>query len=176
MHIFAEEIDAKYSPNGNNILTIREKTARLWNLKGNLLSVIGKEGDVLSATFSPDSKLIAITDSDGNVELWDYQGIKKLALNGNKSLVNSVAFSTDGKFIAAASLDRNISLWNIQGKLLSVRKDQERIASLVFSPDSKSILTVNTNGIVHRWDLSSRNPNLAITIVPDSKITPASAR
>jgi WD40 repeat protein len=85
-------------------------------------------------------------------------------------------FSPNGEFIAAASSDKNISLWNIQGTLLSVRKDQERISSLVFSPDSKSILTVNTNGIVYRWDLSSRNPNLAITIVPDSKTTPASAR
>jgi WD40 repeat protein len=160
--ISSEEINIRYSPNGNSILTIRKGTARLWDLQGKSLSVIGKEGETLSAVFSPDSKLIATTELDENIKLWDYQGRKKVTLNGNKSLVTGVAFSPDGKYIAAASSDKSINLWNVQGTLLLERKDRETVVRLIFSPDGKSILTANKNGIVHRWDLSSQDPNLSI--------------
>jgi WD40 repeat protein len=160
--ISSEEINIRYSPNGNSILTIRKGTARLWDLQGKSLSVIGKEGGTLSAVFSPDSKLIATTELDENIKLWDYQGRKKVTLNGNKSLVTGVAFSPDGKYIAAASSDKSISLWNVQGTLLLERKDRETVVRLIFSPDGKSILTANKNGVVHRWNLSSQEPNLEI--------------
>jgi len=160
-NILTETINVKYSPSKTSILTITERTARLWNLQGKLLSIIGKKGDTLNAVFSPDSKLIATTEIDGNIKLWDYQGRRKVTLNGNKSLITGVAFSPDGKFIAAASSDKNISLWNNQGTLLSVRKDEVTVINLIFSPDGKYILTANKNGIVHRWDLFSQDPNLA---------------
>jgi WD domain, G-beta repeat len=161
-NVVSESINARYSPNGNSILTIDKRTARLWNLQSKLLSVIGKEGDTLNAIFSPDSKLIATTEPNGDIRLWDYKGREKVALTGNKSIVTNVAFSPDGKLIAAASSDKNISLWNIQGTLLSVRKEQAAVVSLMFSPDGKSILTANKNGVVHRWNLFSQIPDLSI--------------
>jgi WD domain, G-beta repeat len=159
--VLSEAINVRYSPSGSNILTIGERTARLWNLQGQLLSTIGRKGDTLNAVFSPDSKLIATIELDGNINLWDYQGRKKVTLNGNKSLITGLAFSTDGKFIAAANSDKNISLWNTKGTLLSVRKDNAMVVDLIFSPDGKSILTANENGIVHKWNLFSQNPNLS---------------
>jgi WD40 repeat protein len=63
-----EKIDINYSPNGNSILTIREGTAHLWNLQGKSLSIIGEKGSILSAVFSPDSKLIATTEPDENIK------------------------------------------------------------------------------------------------------------
>jgi WD40 repeat protein len=166
--ILSEEINVKYSPNGDSVLIVAKGTARLWNLQGKLLSVIGKEGGISRAIFSPDSKLIAIINLDGNIELWDYQGRKKVTLEGNKSRITVVAFSPKGRFVATADSDKNLSLWNIQGTLLSVQKNRENIVSLVFNPDGKSILTANTNRIVHRWDLLSQDRNLVIKKAPIS--------
>jgi hypothetical protein len=150
--------NVSYSPNGNSILTVAEGTANLRNIQGKLLSVIGKEGAIWIALFSPDSKLIATTGSEGNIELWDYKGEKKVMLNGNKSAITGLVFSPDGKFIATASLSGNISLWNIKGTLISVRKDQAPVTSLKFSPNGKFIMSANTDGIVSIWNFESPHP------------------
>jgi hypothetical protein len=174
--ISSKEINIRYNPNGSSILIVDKGTARLWSIQGELLSTIGKEGSIIQAIFSPDSKLIAITNLDENIELWDYQGRRKTTLNRNKSHITGMVFSPNGKFIATADSDKNISLWNIQGTLLSMRKDREKIAGLVFSPDSKFILTANTNGIVYKRDLFSQDPDFAIRIISPFRRSSAVSR
>lgn len=161
------ETDVAYSPEGNNILTYSKRTARLRNIQGKLISVIGKEGDINRAVFSPDSKLIATVDVDGSIETWDYQG-KRMRVLLKESSVNNLLFSPDSKLIATTTSDNSIQLLDIKGKLISNRKDKEKIVNLTFSPDSKYILTANENGTIYRWDLKSQNPNLTIETVDRS--------
>lgn len=158
----------QYSPDGKNILTIGDdKTARLWNIQGRLLLVIGKEKSTYNAVFSPDLKLIAIIGTDGKITLSDYQGKEKNTLNKNQPLTSELVFSPDGKLIATISLDKTIRLWSIEGTLISSRKYQSKVTSLKFSPDGKSILTANADGVVHIWDFSSQHPNVKILTTKD---------
>jgi len=58
--------------NGKTIVTASpDKTAKLWDLKGNLLADIkGHTGWVTSAVFSPDGKYILTASDDGTVIIW----------------------------------------------------------------------------------------------------------
>jgi len=63
---------AMFSPDGKRLLTASsDKTAKLWDLKGNLLAEFKKHtGTVCSAVFSPDSKRILTASDDGTAKLW----------------------------------------------------------------------------------------------------------
>jgi WD40 repeat protein len=69
---------AKFSPDGQQILALSNdgtnRTARLWDSKGNLLAVLREhEEEVSSAEFSPDGRHI-LTDSINTARLWDSKG------------------------------------------------------------------------------------------------------
>ena len=69
----AEVYSVAFSPDGKSILTgSGDKTARFWDLSGNVLKVYkGDEGGVISVAFSPDCKSILTGSSDKIARLWD---------------------------------------------------------------------------------------------------------
>ncbi|MBD2358854.1 hypothetical protein H6G41_30375 [Tolypothrix sp. FACHB-123] len=68
-------------------------------------------------------------------------------LQGHSQQVNAVSFSHDGKIIASASDDRTIRIWRADGKINKTITDNQRITSLVFSPDNKLIAATTDKSI-----------------------------
>jgi WD40 repeat protein len=133
-----------FSPDGKSILTgSADKTARLWDLQGNVIKVFKGHGDIVhSVAFSPDGKNILTGSADNTACLWDLQGNVLQVFTGHEKRINSVAFSPDGKSILTGSWDKTARLWDLQGNVLRVFKGNESyISSVAFSPDGKSILT-----------------------------------
>ncbi|MFC2140780.1 WD40 repeat domain-containing protein [Acidobacteriota bacterium] len=104
---------AVFSPDGTRILTAsRDKTAKLWDLKGNLLADLNKHTDwVYAAIFSPDGTRILTASRDKTAKLWDLKGNLLADLNKHTLWVNSAVFSPDGKRILTASGDGTAKLW-----------------------------------------------------------------
>jgi WD40 repeat protein len=65
-------IAPRFSPDSHVLLTISDKTAKLWNSTGKLkLTLTGHEGNITAATFSPDGTRLATGSEDGTVKVWN---------------------------------------------------------------------------------------------------------
>jgi hypothetical protein len=170
-----------FSPDGKTIATASaDKTARLWNLQGQLLQeFIGHQGTVYSVSFSPDGKTIATASDDNTARLWNLQGQLLQEFKGHQGWVSSVSFSPDGKTIATASLDGTARLWNLQGQLLQeFIGHQGTVLSVSFSPDGKTIATASYDNTARLWNLQGQllqefkghqGTVLSVSFSPDGK-------
>jgi WD40 repeat protein len=68
------------------------------------------------AAVSPDARLLAATDADHAVRLFDgATGAELAALRGHRDVVMSIEFSPDGRRLATSSSDGTILVWDVAG-------------------------------------------------------------
>jgi len=158
---------------------------------------------VTACTFTPDGKRIATACQDGTVRLWDSASGELLSDRfGHPRLeVRSVAISPDGTTLAVATgvPENDLApaaayLWDLvevgalRGQARSALgkpigqplHHKGAVASVVFSPDGKSVLTASSDGTTQLWDatsgkpvgLSLRHPHLVLTarFSPDGRM------
>ncbi|MFO1430694.1 MAG: hypothetical protein U1F76_11230 [Candidatus Competibacteraceae bacterium] len=147
--------DNKYIASGS-----KDKTVRLWNLEGNLMSkpFQGHTDYVNAIAFSPNGKSIVTGSSDKTIRLWDLEGnpIGK-PFQGHQDVVRSVAFSPDGESIVSGGKD-GIRLWDLKGHVISSFGDyKDEVFSVAFSPDGKMIASAGFQK-VYFWDWQGK-PN-----------------
>jgi len=116
--------------------------------------VLGHEGLLISATFSPDNRRIITVSDDGAARLWDADTGKPIgeSLRGHEHGVTSAAFSPDGKRIVTASLE-DVRQWDAEtgtpiGEPL---RRPGGLTSAAFSPDGKRIVIASLED-VRQWD------------------------
>src|ERR1035441_9964567 len=75
---------------------------------------------VSAVAIGPDAKLLATSDEDGLVKLWDIPSGKLLSeLKGHQGDVGAVAFGARGDLLVTAGADKSIRFWSLpEGKLL----------------------------------------------------------
>jgi hypothetical protein len=120
-------------------------------------------GGVASAHFSPDGKLLASGGGDRMIRVWDVATAKEVhALEGPTSFACAVRFSPDGKMLAAAGYETGsgnpIYLYDVRsGKELPrlVGHPSGGVRRLVFTPDSKQLVSGGFDGSVRVWDVAS---------------------
>jgi len=65
-------IAPSFSPDSQVLLTVSDKTAKLWNSTGKpKFTLTGHEGHITSATFSSDGTRLATGSEDGTVKVWN---------------------------------------------------------------------------------------------------------
>jgi WD40 repeat protein len=115
-------------------------------------------GNVLSITFSPDGKLLAIGDTNGEIRLWQVINAQQiLRLKGHESWVWSVSFSPDGQMLASSSDDRTVKLWNVQDGacLQTLRGHSKGIWDSSFSPDGRMLATSSEDKTIKVWNIDT---------------------
>ncbi|MFE4105974.1 WD40 domain-containing protein [Almyronema epifaneia] len=114
---------------------------------------------IAAIAFSPDGKLIASGDGNGNVQFWKIEDQKIVtALGGHISWIHSLAFSPDGKYLASSSDDVTIRLWDVQQrKCLDIFKGHiDEIRSVAFSPDGKLLASGSDDSTIRLWNIQQR--------------------
>lgn len=80
-----------------------------------------------------------------------------IQLKSSSRPIRSISFSPDGKLLASIGFDDMIRIWNTSNWKIQTKwkaKDQ-RFSSLVFTPDSASIITVRSNNQPIIWDVAT---------------------
>ena len=141
-----------FSPNGKILATSRcsqysqfsciQVQIYLWDViaKKTLGRIVIQQAIVpVTLAFSPDSKILATSDTDGTVKLWDI---------ASKTLVGRIS-TGDADLIAD----------NSDVSLTSYSQEED----LAFSPDGKLLATVNANGAIVLWDVITEKPVESLT-------------
>ena len=115
-------------------------------------------GNILSASFSPDGKILATCDTDCQIRLWETTTGKLLVIcQGHTNWVRSVAFSPDGKILASAGADRTVKLWQVQDAtcIKTCCGHQNEIFAVAFSPDNQTIVSASGDCQLRLWDIAT---------------------
>ena len=150
--------DARFSPNGNLIITAsNDKTAKLWDAQDGKLvaSLEGHEAKVTTAAISPDNQTILTVSEDTTAKLWEVSSGKLLfTFSGHSREIPRAEFSPDGRTIITASWDKTAKLWDAKtGEvILSLEGHQGVVRDARFSPDGTKLLTASWDQTAKLWD------------------------
>lgn len=114
-------------------------------------------GNILSAVFSPDGKLLA-TGIDRSIIVWQVVGSKQLfSFEGHTAWVTAVTFSPDGQSFASGSHDHMVRLWDVQTKQCryTLRGHRSWIQTIAYSPDGNLLASGGNDKEVRLWDTQS---------------------
>lgn len=122
-HVFAghtNEIYAlDYAKNGNFVVSgSADRTARVWDLKGNNHKVFKidaavEESGITSISISPNNRYVAAGCLDRLVRIWDLEtGELAAKLRGHQDSVYTVRFTPDGRKLVSGSLDYTVKFWD----------------------------------------------------------------
>ena len=149
------------SPDGRLIASgDRDRTLCIWDGKTlERIRTLHTDGYAEEVSFSPDGRLLACSGreaSEANVwttETWE--PVAKLSIRTNAAL----AFSPDSKYIAAGGYQQEpLCVWDVDtAQLVREWPDAKRMRpmNIVWSPDSRIIVTARSDGTVILLDVSS---------------------
>ncbi|WP_414564799.1 MULTISPECIES: NB-ARC domain-containing protein [unclassified Anabaena] len=115
-------------------------------------------GGISSVTFSPDGKLLATGDTNGEIRLYQVVDWKQLLIcKGHTNWVPSLAFSPDGNILASSSSDHTVKLWDvITGQCLQTLQEHEHeVWSVAFSPDGNLLASGSNDCTIKLWNVST---------------------
>jgi WD40 repeat protein len=116
-------------------------------------------GGIHSVAFSPDGKLLATGDTNGEIRLYQVTDGKQLLLfKGHTGFIWPIAFSPDGHILASGSDDPIVKLWDVKtGQCLAkLQGHSGGIWSVAFSPDGSLIATGSEDQTVKLWNTSTK--------------------
>jgi WD40 repeat protein len=120
-----------------------------------------------SVSFSPDGKMIAASDYNGFIGIWNVKGWGRIKeFHAHEDQIYSVTFSPDSKVIASASreIEKRLALWNLKGENMAVLKGHTQAVNQVkFQPQNKNepyvIASSSDDSTVRLWSFSSNKNN-----------------
>lgn len=159
------------------VTTGADNTVRLWNYSQYLgpasnlppdtvptLELVKRFRETPMATALHPSGLLVVVGFESTLQLMnilmdDIKPIKDFAMRG----VTSVAFSHGGQFFAAANSATLSIMETYTGSVLrTLRGHSDRISSLAWSADDRTLVSSGRDGIIYRWDVASGKPRATV--------------
>jgi WD40 repeat protein/serine/threonine protein kinase len=123
-----------------------------------LRTLIGHEGPVLSASFSPDGARAITASEDATARIWDAASGKSLVtLRGHQYPVTGAGFSPDGRRALTSSDDGSAAVWDASSgrRIATLMGHRSGVTSAAFSPDGESVLTASLDGTARIWEAAT---------------------
>ena len=127
---------------------------------GSVSAIVGPDGDLVvestSVAFSPDGHWLAAT-RDRSIDVWAVPGGNRTKQIGGQ-VFTALAFSPDSKQLASADfITHLVEIRDVEsGEVkLSIRRNQEKVSSLAFSPDGLWLAGSGTDHTIRLWDVAT---------------------
>lgn len=114
-------------------------------------------------TFTPDGRRLAIAGWPGNIVVLRLADGRKTVLGKLPFIGRHTAFSSDGALLAATDTDSRIQAWDLKTGAVRMSVDAHiepvthctGVKGAFFLPDSRTLLTGGTDGVVRFWDVQN---------------------
>jgi WD40 repeat protein len=112
--------------------------------------------------FSPDSRWLAASGTDGRVRLWDATtGHPERLLEGHTRRILTLTFSGDDKWLATGDEAGDVRLWDLASGTSRVLAGHEKqVNQLAFSPDGAWLASVSSDRTVRVWNVATVEPRV----------------
>ena len=177
-----DDLDKARSLWGEKIVEEGGVSARWSYYNAGFLNVTIRE--INAVAMSPDGRLIALSDDNGSLHLWDISSGAYLA--GFKSrdgaAVRAITLSRDGNLIASGNDDGEVLLWlkSQEGEPIRVMSGHTgEINKISFTPDEKKLISVSDDRSVRVWKIDSgecifdhrehKDIVIGVSVSPDEK-------
>jgi WD40 repeat protein len=154
-HSVAFSNNREFLAYGTRSSSIKIRNIRKWRRSFNL---DGHQAEVWAVRFNPKYNLLASSDIQNNVFLWDLETRKRTyKLEGHTDVVHDVIFSPDGYILASSSMeeDQSIKLWDVftGREIVSLKGHTYHVWDLAFSPDGRWLVSGSEDTRVCFWDM-----------------------
>lgn len=146
-----------FSPDGLLIASSSwDGTTRLWDVTTGSHRATYNHGNMPTAlTFSPNSRVIALTD-DSIIRLWEVATGEACSLVGHTAYLSDFSFSPDGQNLVSGSDDRTIRLWDIaRESCRTFNGHTKRVNAVAYAPNGMLIASASADHSVRLWDVAN---------------------
>jgi WD40 repeat protein len=155
-----------FGANGKQVLVSRGAAVQVWDIESKQLArTFEAEGRVRAFALQPDNKHLALTHELKAVTLWDLVAAKKLhVIPVGEQRGSPAAIAPSGRVFAYEVAPTVIALADtVTGKELHrLAGHKEAIDSLLFTPDSKTLLSGSWDNTLRLWDVGTGNERVRI--------------
>jgi WD40 repeat protein len=112
---------------------------------------------IISVAFSPDGKLMATGDSNGEIQIWQMPGLSRIyTCRGQVGWLWHVVFSPDSQILASCGQASTVQLWNATtGEFLKILQHSSMVFFATFSPNGKILACCVENALIKLWDVAT---------------------
>lgn len=151
-------LQAGYTADGQQIVatTTAGEVIYSWDIKDGRFQIIHPEKGADQAAVSPDSMLLATTDRDYAVRLWELRtGAPRITLPGHAQAVSGLAFSPSSQWLATSGGQSAIRIWDTRtGQLQrTLTGHSDSVQAISFGADDEHLVSASTDGSARLWNL-----------------------
>ncbi len=164
----ARALYAKLISERDEVLRL-EKLRTPWLAGNRQMTLPMFQSAVTDLVFSPDMKLLAVGETNGQVTLFDTGNWRsRIRIMAHEGAVTSLHFSTDSRYLVTSGIDTFARSWLVSTgrKVQDFAGHREAVNSARFSPDNNLVLTASSDEKVLLWN--PRNGAVVSTLVDES--------